>query len=124
MSHVDREIRRIAAELDTFPFEPEQWYWLTEESGRRGMRGNGAGGHAIRTPRHGGAPVYHDIIAEGGSGTRGDVLRVADMLVLGVEQWKRAEVATAHAIYRVALGRLGVVDDVVVSPAFLPPDAG
>lgn len=129
-SEFDQELRRIAAELHNFPYVPRTWHWLSRPDGpdftdgSRGMWGNAAGGHAQITGCVAGAPVYHDIIAEGGSGSRADVHRVCDMVILEVEPHTKREVATATAVARVALARLGVIDDVVLAKPSLPAGAG
>lgn len=115
-----REIRRIAEELATFPFVKRTWNDLSHE---HGLRGNAAGGHAQIVKGCAGAPVYHDITAEGGVGTRTEVRNVADLVIQEFPLRTEGERATARAIEFVALGRLGLVDVAVSTPA-LPPDAG
>lgn len=127
---VTSELRQMAAEMDTFPFVPRQWHSLDATDGPdfchggRGMWGNAAGGHMMLTPSQAGAEVYHDIVAEGAKGTRAQIHAAIDQMILGLEPRTKAEAARKAAIYRVALGRLGVADDVVPSAPALPPGAG
>lgn len=115
-----REIKRIAEELATFPFVRRTWTDLSHE---HGLRGNAAGGHANIVAGCAGAPVYHDIKAEGGVGTRTDVRNVADLVIQEFPLRTESERTTARAIEFVALGRLGLIDVAVSTPA-LPADAG
>jgi ribosomal protein S18 acetylase RimI-like enzyme len=57
---VERELRRVRDELDRSGHEGATWTWLADETG---LKGNVAGGHANKRPGHGGAAVYHDVLA-------------------------------------------------------------
>ena len=120
----------MAAEMSVNQYVPEQWHWLDAPDGEnftcgaRGMWGNAAGGKAIRRGAVAGAEVYHDIVGEGGRGTRAKVHEAIDQMILDVPARSKSEKALHAAIYRVALGRMGVVDDVVTSKPSLPPGAG
>ncbi len=124
------ELKQMGAEMAVNQYVPEQWHWLDATDGEdftcgaRGMWGNAAGGKAIKTCAVGGAEAYHDIVAEGGRGTRADVHRAIDAMILDVQPRGKREQNLQRAIYRVALGRLGATDDVVTSKPSLPPGAG
>lgn len=120
LGQLDAEIARIAAELDTFPFVPKHWNWIDGEAGLANW-GNAAGGRAVVTAGCGGAAVYHDIIAEGASGTRAKIQDICDMLVLGFEPTRKADIKAALAVVNVALAR--IAGEAVSKPA-LPADAG
>jgi len=109
------EVRRIAAELDTFVYVARSWTYTTK------LDGNGAGGHADIVAGCGGAKVFHDIIEMGGFGSRSDVRHTADRLILGRPLTRRQQ-ATAEAIREVARRR--IERPCTVSKPELPPDAG
>ena len=113
------EIRRIAAELDALPYVKQTWTCLAHE---HGWKGNAGGGHYDVVAACGGATVYHDVIDQGGHGTRAYVLAVADKVILGAQLRGRGERETATALEQVA--RLRLLKSYRVSSPELPPDAG
>jgi hypothetical protein len=106
------ELRRIAAELDEFPFVKRTWNWI---DGR--LDGNAAGGHANVVGGCGGASVYRDIIGGSGRATRSDVLLAVRRLIAGIACTPLGERALEVA-------RLRLRGDRSVSRPWLPPEAG
>lgn len=111
---LEKAVRRIREEMDSFPFIARTWNYL---DGERGLRGNAAGGHADVVAGAAGAPVFHDIVAAGGRGTRREVLNSIDRWLTG-----GTPTVTTRAIESVARGRLE--GDRSLSPPWLPPEAG
>ena len=112
---IQREVRRIAAELETFPFIEHTWNDLSHETG---VRGNAAGGHMQLVPGSGGAPVYQDILKAGGRGTRREVHRATQRVLEGGGRPTK----NTRAIEEIATARLRGDGD--ISRPWLPPEAG
>lgn len=103
---VEREVKRIVDEMETFSYTPRTWNETT-----------GQGSTPQITAGSGGAPVYHDVIAEGGSGTRGNVRAHGQRLLEGsVDPNKLTK--TQQAILEVARKR--AAGDRSVSKPWLP----
>lgn len=117
MTAHEQELRRIAAELESLPYIGRTWNWgLTKKDG------NAAGGDADIMAGCGGASVYHDVMSEGGHGTRSTVLEVANRVISGAVLRTKNQRETAEALRTVATLRLACSR--LVSKPELPPDAG
>ena len=127
---VERELRRIVDEMETFPYEERTWHWLgpTEK-----LTGNAAGGHANIIPGSGGASVYGDILgfspvntfkgkpAKEARGSRGDVIKALHKLL----ETKDIHNNLAEGAVRVAEHRnAGVWTDLTHDFTTLPPSWG
>lgn len=106
---LNRELRRMAEEMENLPFTARTWNWL--ESG--GKTGNAAGGEADVVAGSAGARVYRDIVGDVSGAGRRDVLTAIQNLLRG-KRTPTGDLALDVARRRLA-GELS---------GELPPDAG
>lgn len=107
---VEAEIRRMGEEMDNFEFTDQSWSPTAKK------KGTGGGDYDIygKVP---GAPVYHDIIAGGGNGSRGNVRAAISKVLAGGTPNNNTK-----SIEEVAKMRLR--GEKSVSAPWLPPGAG
>ena len=107
---VTYELQRMGAELLAFPFVPRS---VQYENGRRR--------YIERTPGRLGALVYHDIMAEGGSGSRREVRIILDRVLIDEDLAVPDEYRTGCAAVSVA--KLRLFNPSKVSAPMLPEDS-